>query len=646
MSVLTEEVLKDLYLNQLLTEKEIGDKYGVSQVCVNRYRKKWGIPTLGKTGRLTATLPQELTKTQEQVLVGSLLGDGWMTASSDRAAQFLEGHCLKQEPYLRWKGDILDPFVSSYGSTKKEMHDEVFSGVYFGTKSCEVLRPYYDWFYPAPERKRVFPADLYKRMTPLVLAVWYMDDGSVTTRGEPKISFGLDDVSRERAIRALKKLGLKPVIYGVGGDQGIHFPKQSDLFRKLIEPYVPDCMAYKLPGDRLPGQATRRNARTLTPEKAKQLYEGGMSKSEIGHAFSVGTSTVARRLVQAGATIRKSGPRKALGDDHAVKATLAGYTPERWATIPEGDRDKRITEILQLIRSLPFPYQAFPSQGEALEVFQQVVSAEMYLNGDSIEPNRRVGLALCQPFFPNRYKACSNGVKSAYESWHRDKDLERAIRFQLKVGDPVAPHRVLRAITMQCRTPVIFRPTVARFLYQRYCPPGGRVWDPCSGYGGRLLGALAAGVHYIGTDVDAGTIEGNKALAKFLGKNAELILTPAQDFQPPQVDMVFTSPPYFSKEQYSKEPGQSWMLGGFQDWVEGFLEPVSRRAHVSLPVWAFFVLNVADVKVQGESIPLVKTTIDTVTNCGFDLKETLQMPLATLNRVNPHEPILVFQKGG
>jgi hypothetical protein len=468
----------------------------------------------------------------------------------------------------------------------------------------------------------------------------------VTVRGEPRIAFGLDDLSRERAIRALRKIGLKPTSYGVGGDQSIHFPKQSDFFRKLIEPYVPECMSYKLPGDRLLGQTVHRNARALTPGKAKQLYEGGMSKSEIGHAFSVGTSTVTRRLIQSGATIRKSGPRKAFGDVQTVMTTLAEYTPERWATIPESDRDERVLEILKLIRSLPFPYQAIPLEEKAFEVFQQVIDAEMCLKGNSIEPNRRVGIALCQPFFPNRYKACSEGVKSAYESWHNDKDLSRAVRFQLKVGDPVLPHRVLRAVTMQCRTPVIFRPTVARFLYQRYCPSGGRVWDPCAGYGGRLLGALAAGVQYIGTDVDPETVQGNRALALILGRDAEVVLTPAQDFQVPSVDMVFTSPPYFSKEHYSKEDGQSWLLGGLQEWVKGFLEPVCQRAYGALPVGGVFALNIADVRIRGERIPLVRITIETVTGVGFTLSETLQMPLASLNRNNPFEPVIIFRKPG
>ena len=53
-----------------------------------------------------------------------------------------------------------------------------------------------------------------------------------------------------------------------------------------------------------------------------------------------------------------------------------------------------------------------------------------------------------------------------------------------------------------------FRPTAAAAMYNIFCDvdsplegtTAGTVWDPSMGYGGRLLGAITAGVNYIGTD--------------------------------------------------------------------------------------------------------------------------------------------------
>jgi hypothetical protein len=151
-------------------------------------------------------------------------------------------------------------------------------------------------------------------------------------------------------------------------------------------------------------------------------------------------------------------------------------------------------------------------------------------------------------------------------------------------------------------------------------------------------------VHYVGTDVDPETIEGNKALAAFLGKEVSLTLCPAQEFTPPPVDMVFTSPPYFSKERYSHETGQSWKLGGFKDWVEGFLRPLCSRAYEALPSGGIFALNITDVRIKGEVFPLVEVSKNAAVDAGFSLSEVLQMPLAKLNRAHPEEPILIFKK--
>jgi len=204
----------------------------------------------------------------------------------------------------------------------------------------------------------------------------------------------------------------------------------------------------------------------------------------------------------------------------------------------------------------------------------------------------------------------------------------------------VVPHRVLRAVTMNCRTPTVFRPTVARFIYERFCPSGGRTWDPCSGYGGRLLGAAAAGVEYIGTDVEPETVEGNSRLAEALGYQAEIHLCPAENFEVPDVDLVFTSPPYFNRELYSQREDQSWVKYGdsFESWVEGFLRPVVRSARLAKRL----VLNVADIKDGKKIVPLVDTVIRIAAEEGFKQEVSLWMPLSRLNRSTAREPILVF----
>jgi len=296
---LNQEILADLYLRQLKTEKEIAERFGTYQVRVNRLRAKWGIPTLDKTGRMSALLPLRLSSVQEQVLIGSLLGDGTLGESSVRTAVFSEGHCMEQASYTEWKAQIFEPFTTSiYPICKRDAESgRVFHGRAMRTHACEVLRPYFDLFYPAPNWKRVFSPDLSERMTPLVLAVWYMDDGSLTVRGAPRIHFGIGQTSLDRGLAALRVLGLRPRVYGMAEDCTIVFPFQALEFGELVKPFLLPCFKYKVPWES-PRQISDRNARSLTPELARELSRSGESVFQIAQQYHVGRSTVKRRLEQ------------------------------------------------------------------------------------------------------------------------------------------------------------------------------------------------------------------------------------------------------------------------------------------------------------------------------------------------------------
>jgi hypothetical protein len=314
------------------------------------------------------------------------------------------------------------------------------------------------------------------------------------------------------------------------------------------------------------------------------------------------------------------------------------------------DQLRWVDEVLAILRRTDFPYDPVPTIEVMGDVLRRVRTTAMHLEGVSIVPRSNTGTVECKGLFPNRYRAASKGKMPAYEAWHDDTRLRAAIRFQLAHGDPVLPKRVLWAVCMEQRTPSVFRPTVARYIYETYCPPGGTVWDPCSGYGGRVLGAVAAGIRYIGTDVDPETVEGNRRLASLLGVDGQVTLhqQAAEGFDPGPVDLVFTSPPYFDRERYSAAPEQSWKKhsGGIDAWVHGFLRPVIERAHQALPVGRHLVLNVADLRQGRKVLPLVDLTVTTAVGVGFTLETMLEMPLAVVNRkAGAFEPVLVFRRG-
>jgi hypothetical protein len=401
-------------------------------------------------------------------------------------------------------------------------------------------------------------------------------------------------------------------------------------------------MKYKLP-DLSERRDVDRNAKKLTHEIAITLRKGGFSVSDIADQYQVSVNTVRRRLH---GDLKKMGRPRGRYTQQAAQVALSNYDSKGWSSLPSEDQDRWVEEIYAILSKTEFPYPSLPDD-PTLE-YQKLCALEMGLTDGYIRPGSYRGLSLCYPFFPNRFEAVAASSRSARESWEKEKYLRRAIKYQLKVGDPVTPYRVLRAITMNTRTPSIFKPSTAKYLYDTYGNKG-KVWDPCAGYGGRLLAAMVSGVHYTATDVEPQTIQGNVDLANFLGKSDQvsLHLRPAEDFDPPDgLDLVFTSPPYFEAEKYSTRENQSYIKhgGGLDSWLSGFLDPVIRKSFSKLKSGGVLVINIADVKRRGEVYPLVDSTKISAQDAGFLHEETLKMPLAKLNRDIDYEPVLVFRK--
>jgi len=256
---------------------------------------------------------------------------------------------------------------------------------------------------------------------------------------------------------------------------------------------------------------------------------------------------------------------------------------------------EKAKEVLEDLRSRSFPYLQKPTPEEATQVLHKLSRIRQRLDQGIILPRSYTGNKLCRRYFPNIYTARRKGHPSAVECWEDDRELEKAIFTQMAAGHPTSPERVLKALTFHHRLPAVFRPAFARFLCERYCRRGALVWDPCSGYGGRLLGAAAAGVRYIGTDIEPETVHGNKALARDLGYKADVRLVSALDAEIPPVEFVFTSPPYFDVEQYSDREGQPHIsYDNRSDWVRKFLVPLVRKSAEVLTKGGHFAVVLPD----------------------------------------------------
>ena len=110
-----------------------------------------------------------LTETQRSLIIGSLLGDGAMRCKANALLEI--NHSIEQQQYVDWKYRILADLVGTSPKPRRGNGGRV--AYRFTTLSLPQLTPYYRAFY-CGGRKIVPPIQL----TPLVMAVWFMDDGS------------------------------------------------------------------------------------------------------------------------------------------------------------------------------------------------------------------------------------------------------------------------------------------------------------------------------------------------------------------------------------------------------------------------------------------------------------------------------------
>jgi len=196
-----------------------------------------------------------------------------------------------------------------------------------------------------------------------------------------------------------------------------------------------------------------------------------------------------------------------------------------------------------------------------------------------INSTNRVGMKLCEHFFPNFYDIKNNRGESFSSLWNKS-NLIKIMRWNRKSHSTPYLSELKRGIYFCCGLTknTMFRPQVAKMICDYYKP--NVVFDPCAGWGGRLLGAVSSGAKYIAFEPNTKTFRNLQNMAKFLSieNRVTLICDDAlnmKKYDLPKVDMILTSPPYFDLEIYSDEETQSHKnRSSYDDWSKHFLNEI------------------------------------------------------------------------
>ena len=266
--------------------------------------------------------------------------------------------------------------------------------------------------------------------------------------------------------------------------------------------------------------------------------------------------------------------------------------------------------------------------------------------------------------------------------------------------------KILQVFRLSCGQPAVNFPALtAKWIYENYTSHIEQdeplhIYDSSAGWGGRIIGAMSSRkkTHYIGTDPNPDNFipelgitryeyvakfyndkcvdDYSESLTKFFqvekqGNTYELFqdgselihLNPRFQKYEGKLDLAFTSPPYFNREQYSQDENQSFIAyGEYDDWRENFLRPTLTTIYNYLKNDRYVLWNIADIKIGTNTYyPLEQDSIDILKELGCEYKGKLKMLMTRMVGLDPtksgiensvkhngkaykFEPIFVFHK--
>ena len=322
-------------------------------------------------------------------------------------------------------------------------------------------------------------------------------------------------------------------------------------------------------------------------------------------------------------------------DEVREECSVAELRGAAWRQLCPEAREAAVHRAFEFWRTHGFPYYRMSPAQLRRDMSTLVDKDPNSIFGDKDLRASNAGLRLANSFQPRMWKARVNRYLSPMQVFKDDQLLKRAIERSFRIwpdrfgANASCIRRILKTFPGAASVSN-YRPTIAKAVISRYCPKGGTVVDFAAGYGGRLLGSIAARRCYIG-------IEPNRAQVRGFIKMAEAIST--EGFPMPELrflngpaekemlglkrssaNLVFSSPPFFDWEHYSRSANQSFRRYPlYEVWLARFLAPVILQSHRVLKKSGQLILNVTN----GNRLPTPDDVLKTAGDAGFRSPPTI-----------------------
>ena len=214
------------------------------------------------------------------------------------------------------------------------------------------------------------------------------------------------------------------------------------------------------------------------------------------------------------------------------------------------------------MRSIPFPIPYYSDKDLIIsytELMKMKCDDKYHKN---ISLNTRLGDRLIHHFHSSIYSAHIKGKISPQDAWYDDKILMKCIEDHIIYHSYLNHNKILQGFNVSKIAPKVsvFSAGRAKMLIYKYLNEYNTIFDPFSGFSGRMLGALSLGKKYIGQDISEVHINESKKMIDFLSEykliNKDDVNINIADTSKTKgtYECLFTCPPYSDKEIWIDTP--------------------------------------------------------------------------------------------
>lgn len=170
-------------------------------------------------------------------------------------------------------------------------------------------------------------------------------------------------------------------------------------------------------------------------------------------------------------------------------------------------------------------------------------------------PNCRFAMSIVSNFHKSIYDCHVGSYPSPRQAWDDDDLLKKVISNRLIYQNTVNPSKVLAGFNVSKVAPIVsrFNPVLARNLVQTYLSGFNEVFDPFSGFSGRLLGVASCDKKYIGQDIRQVAVDESNQIIEFLSLSNCTVTQKDVLQSTGSYECLLTCSPYSTKETYGHE---------------------------------------------------------------------------------------------